>query len=340
MKILVTGAAGFIGFHLVKRLLQEANVSIVGIDNINDYYDTNLKYARLAECGISVTDDSLTQSTSNTNYHFKKLDLTDDIALTALFREENFDYVINAAAQAGVRHSIENPQVYIQSNLLGFANLLENCRQFKIKHFVYLSSSSIYGMNNEVPYKESSNTDYPISLYAATKKSNELMAHSYSHLYKLPTTALRLFSVYGPWGRPDMAPILFAKNILEEKPIKIFNNGNMRRDFTYVADIVESIARITNVIPDENLDHPFYRILNIGNSSSINLLDFVKTLETEIGKDAILEMTPMQPGDVMETYADTQELEKLIHFRPSTPIEVGVKHFIDWYKEFYGYTTS
>lgn len=335
MKVLVTGAAGFIGFHLVKRLLNEKNILVVGIDNINDYYDVNLKYARLRECGIHFPNNSLIQSRTTPNYYFQKLDLADNPALEELFKNQKFDYVINAAAQAGVRYSIENPQAYIQSNLLGFANILENCRHYAIKHLVYLSSSSVYGTHNHVPYKETANTDFPVSLYAATKKSNEVISHTYSHLYQLPTTALRLFTAYGPWGRPDMAPILFTKNIIAGKPIQIFNNGNMRRDFTYIDDIVESIFRVVTVIPEEDCVHPYYRILNVGNSSSISLLDFVETLESAIGKKAIVEMQPIQAGDVVETYASTDELERLINFRPSTSIEVGVKKFVNWYKEYF-----
>lgn len=332
MKVLVTGAAGFIGSHLVKRLLKEKTHIVVGIDNINDYYDVDLKIERLKECGIALTKtEQIQQSETNSNYSFLRICLTDYNILEQLFEEQQFDYVIHTAAQAGVRYSIENPHAYVQSNLVGFANILEVCRQFDIKHLVYTSSSSVYGCHNSVPYKEADNTDYPISFYAATKKSNEVMAHSYSHLYKLPTTALRLFTAYGPSGRPDMAPMLFAKNILEGKAIKVFNNGKMYRDFTYIDDIVEAIYRITSIIPQQDEKHPYYRILNVGNSAPINLMDFIKALESALGKKAILDMQPIQPGDVKETYASTEELEKLINFRPSTPLQTGVDKFVDWY---------
>lgn len=332
MKVLVTGAAGFIGFHLVKRLLEEKTITMVGIDNINDYYNVDLKEERLRECGINLYDtEQIQQSVTNSSYSFQKLCLTNYNNLKQLFEEQQFDYVIHTAAQAGVRYSIENPNAYVQSNLVGFANILEVCRQYDIKHLIYTSSSSVYGCHNAVPYKEADNTDYPISFYAATKKSNEVMAHSYSHLYKLPTTALRLFTAYGPSGRPDMAPMLFAENILRGKPIKVFNNGEMYRDFTYINDIIEVIYRITSIIPQQGEKHPYYRILNVGNSTPINLMDFIRALESALGKKAILDMQPIQPGDVRETYASTEELEKLINFRPSTPLTTGVNKFVDWY---------
>lgn len=336
MKILVTGAAGFIGFHLVKRLLKEKDIIVVGIDNINDYYSVDLKEERLKECGVIPNEtEQIQQSKTNSQFFFQKISLTDFSELESLCKEEQFDYIIHTAAQAGVRYSIENPHAYIQSNLVGFANILEVCRQYKIKHLVYTSSSSVYGSHNAVPYKETDNTDYPISFYAATKKSNEVMAHSYSHLYKLPTTALRLFTAYGPYGRPDMAPMIFTRNILSGKPIKVFNNGEMYRDFTYIDDIVEAIFRIINITPGENEKHPYYRILNVGNSAPINLMDFIKELEIALDKKAILDMQPMQPGDVKETYASTEELEKLINFRPSTPLHVGISKLVDYYTKKY-----
>lgn len=339
MKILVTGAAGFIGFHVVKKLLLLENTEIVGIDNINDYYDVNLKYSRLEICGINrdiISETVTVESKCYPTYHFQKLDVSDKIALCKLFDEHSFDYVIHLAAQAGVRYSIENPDAYVQSNLVGFANILECSRHSNIKHLIYASSSSVYGMNNAIPYSEDDNVDYPVSFYAATKKSNELMAHSYSHLYKLPTTGLRFFTVYGPWGRPDMAPMIFAKAISEGKPIKIFNNGNMMRDFTYIDDIVKGVVKVMITIPDEKDKHPFYRIFNIGNSCAVNLMDFVRTIEKNIGKKAILEMLPMQPGDVKETFADTSLLQEYTNYKPSTALEEGIAHFIEWYIGYYG----
>lgn len=338
MNILITGAAGFIGFHVVKRFLQQKNVEITGIDNISHYYDVGLKYDRLKECGINknlILTDHITQSSDYSDYDFQQLDLSDYHSLDKLFSKKQFDYVIHVAAQAGVRYSIENPSVYVQSNIVGFANILECCRKYKIKHLVYASSSSVYGMHNEIPYREDDNVDYPVSFYAATKKSNELMAHSYSHLYGLPTTGLRLFTVYGPWGRPDMAPMIFAKSIFEEKSIKLYNNGDMLRDFTYINDIVESIFKVVYKIPSETNNHPFYQIFNVGNSCPVNLLDFVKTLEKTIGKKAILDMQPMQPGDVKETYADISHLESFINYKPNTSLEKGISDFIAWYKEYF-----
>lgn len=338
MNVLVTGAAGFIGYYVVKRLLQEQDINVVGIDNLNDYYDVNLKYARLEQCGINtrnISSDSLQNSTTDPNYRFIRLDISDYPNLDTLFRNEKFDIVINMAAQAGVKYSTENPAAYVQSNLVGFANILECCRHHHIKHLVYASSSSVYGTNNEIPFAEEDRVDYPVSFYAATKKSNELMAYSYSHLFQLPTTGVRLFTVYGPWGRPDMAPMLFAKSIYEGKIIKIFNQGDMLRDFTYVENTVESIIRVMDNIPTKGEEHPYYRILNIGNSQPVNLLDFVKTIERAIGIKAKVELLPMLPSDVKETAADTSKLVALVNYKPATDLDVGIERFISWYKEYY-----
>lgn len=335
MKILVTGAAGFIGFHTVKALLRVGH-SVVGLDNINDYYNVNLKYGRLAECGVTkeaIFDDILTQSTQILNYSFQKSDLTDLPTLTTLFVREQFDYVIHLAAQPGVRYSLENPHAYIQSNIVGFMNIMECCRHHQIKHLVYASSSSIYGMNAKIPFSEADQVDYPVSLYAATKKSNELMAHTYSHLYQLPTTGLRFFTVYGPWGRPDMAPMLFANAIATGKSIKVFNGGDMQRDFTYVDDVVEGVIRATENIPSEREVQPFYRLFNIGNSQPIQLMDFIREMEKVMGKKASLDMYPMQPGDVKITYANTSKLAKLIGYKPKTSVEEGISLFIGWYND-------
>lgn len=338
MKILVTGAAGFIGFHLVKKLAENKNTEVTGIDNINDYYDVNLKYARLAACGISkekAGSHVLSRSSTCSNYSFIRMDIANYDALSDLFQTHSFDVVINMAAQAGVRYSLENPQAYIHSNVLGFTNILECCRHTGVKHLVYASSSSVYGMNNTIPFTENEEVDYPVSIYAATKKSNELLAHTYSHLYGLPTTGVRLFTVYGPWGRPDMAPMLFAKSIYDKKAIRVFNQGEMLRDFTFVEDIADGIIRLIEKVPLQEEEHPYYRIVNIGNSAPVKLLDFIHCLETHIGEKALLEMHPMQPGDVKKTYADTSKLEKLTGYKPSTTLEKGVAAFVDWYKSFY-----
>ncbi|MFR9165482.1 MAG: GDP-mannose 4,6-dehydratase [Dysgonomonas sp.] len=338
MKILITGAAGFIGFHIAKCLLKEQNVEAVGLDNINDYYDVNLKYARLSDCGIKrekVRENTFVESDLYPNYKFIKTDISDAENLTDIFNKEQFSIVIHMAAQAGVRYSLENPATYTQSNLVGFANILECSRQYKINHLLYASSSSVYGMTNKVPFCEDDNVDFPVSYYAATKKSNELTAHSYSHLYRLPTTGIRFFTVYGPWGRPDMAPMIFTKSIYEGKPINVFNNGDMERDFTYVDDVVKGVVKLIDKIPDEDETHPFYRILNIGNSKPVKLLDFIHLLEKSIGKNAALEMKPMQPGDVKITYADTAKLEKIIDYKPQTALENGISQFIEWYKSYY-----
>lgn len=336
MRILITGSAGFIGFHLVEKLVKLENTEIIGIDNINEYYDINLKYARLKQSGLPVEKikpNQPVQSTIHTNYTFYQTDISDYAALFAVFKKHQIDVVINMAAQAGVRYSITNPQVYIQSNVLGFTNILECCRHFCIKHLVYASSSSVYGISKQVPFSEDDNTNSPISIYAATKKSNELLAHSYSHLFQLPTTGVRLFTVYGSWGRPDMAPMLFAKSIFENNPIKVFNQGNMSRDFTYVNDIVNGISNLIQQAPDKNTIQPFYQIFNIGNSKPVQLMDFISILEDTIGKKAILEQYPMQPGDVPITYASTDKLEKAINYRPQTSLQEGIPVFIAWFKE-------
>ena len=334
MKFLITGTAGFIGFHLANRLIAKGHDTI-GLDNINGYYDIRLKYARLNETGIYQPDISygkLLQSKTHENYRFIQQHLEDRIALEALFTNQQFDYVINLAAQVGVRYSINNPHPYIDSNIVGFMNILECCRHNAIKHLVYASSSSVYGNSAHVPFSEDDCVDYPISMYAATKKANELMAHTYSHLYHLPTTGLRFFTVYGPYARPDMALFLFAKAITEGKPIKVFNNGDLSRDFTYIDDIIEGIARVIDHIPDGNVPHPYYQLFNIGHSYPVPLMDFIRTLEKALGKKAILEMCPMQQGDVTTTYADTSDLEKVVHYKPQTSLEDGVSRFATWWK--------
>lgn len=340
MKILITGSAGFIGSKLVQELANKGH-DIVGLDNINNYYDIKLKYGRLDTLtGIrekQIEEGLLTQSQTYHNYRFIKLDLQDKDNIEKLFNNEQFDVVCHLAAQAGVRYSITNPESYITSNIIGFFNILENCRHHKIKHLVYASSSSVYGMNSKVPFSEEDKTDQPVSLYAATKKSNELLAYSYSHLYGIATTALRFFTVYGPWGRPDMAPFLFTKAIKSNEPIKIFNNGNMVRDFTYIDDIVEGVINVVEQKPKQNesKSKPQYKIYNIGNSQPIKLMSFISTLEKELAQKAEKIFMPMQPGDVMQTNADVSNLEKDFNFKPTTPIEEGVSQFINWYKQFY-----
>ena len=335
MSILVTGAAGFIGFHLCKRLLEEG-IEIVGIDNLNSYYDVELKNSRLQELS----------KVSNKNFHFYKINIEDKNEIDKIFNVWDFDTVLHLAAQAGVRYSIENPHSYINSNLVGFGNILENCRRSKIKNFIYASSSSVYGGNKDLPFREDQNVDHPVSLYAATKKANELMAHTYSHLYGIPTTGLRFFTVYGPWGRPDMALFLFTKAILENSPIKVFNHGKMIRDFTYIDDVVESLTRLTNkpATSEKNLSainqSPSkswapYRIFNIGNSNPTPLMEFIKAIENKLGIEAKKEFIQMQPGDVPITSSDTSSLEDWIGYRPSTSVNDGVSKFIEWYKSFY-----
>jgi UDP-glucuronate 4-epimerase len=345
MKILVTGTAGFIGFHLVQKLLQKGD-TIVGIDNINDYYDVNLKYDRLSKTGISQDAEKWhvkNQSSIFPGYTFIRMNLEDREELNQLFITEQFDAVCNLAAQAGVRYSIENPHSYISSNIVGFMNILEACRHNKIQHLIYASSSSVYGNSEKMPLSVTDSVDNPISLYAATKKSNELMAHTYSHLFNIRTTGLRFFTVYGPWGRPDMAPILFANAISNGKPIKVFNNGNLERDFTYVDDIVEGIVRVIdssfhkNQNQETSIQHPktLYSIYNIGNGNPVKLLDFIETMETALGRKAIKEFLPMQPGDVYKTFADVTALNNDFGYEPHTSIQKGIGEFVKWFKEYY-----
>lgn len=335
-KVLVTGAAGFIGFHVCQYLAIQG-VEVVGIDNINDYYDVNLKYSRLKELGVDSIQaeqfQKVAASIKYSNFRFVRVNLEDRDYLPELFKQECFDAVINLAAQAGVRYSLENPMAYVDSNIVGFVNLLECCRHHKIGHLVYASSSSVYGENGKVPFSEEDRVDYPVSLYAATKKSNELMAHTYSHLYQIPTTGLRFFTVYGPWGRPDMAPILFASAISDGSPIKVFNNGEMSRDFTYIDDIVQGIARALGKPAGADQPHPLYQVFNIGNGSPVSLMEFIETLEQNLGKVAEKIMLPMQPGDVPRTWADTKHLNAL-GYQSTTPISVGVKAFVKWYNHY------
>tara|TARA_R110002051_G_scaffold265495_4_gene325340 strand:+ start:2796 stop:3815 length:1020 start_codon:yes stop_codon:yes gene_type:complete len=338
MKILVTGAAGFIGFHLSKALLSKDH-TVVGIDNINDYYDVNLKYARLNELGISreQSEKFLNRATGavyKDSFQFVRMNLEDRENLPVLFKESEFDVVCNLGAQAGVRYSIENPETYIDSNVVGFLNILECCRHHKIKHLLYASSSSVYGENKKVPFSTSDNVDYPISLYAATKKSNELMAHTYSHLFGIPTTGLRFFTVYGPWGRPDMAIYLFADAISKNRSIKVFNNGNMSRDFTYIDDIVNGIEILLANPPEKTAQKPAYRVSNIGNGSPQSLGDFIKAIETSFGVEAKKEFLPMQAGDVPQTWADVREIEKL-GYKSLTAINEGVLKFVEWFKKYH-----
>jgi len=331
MKYLVTGAAGFIGNFVSERLC-DAGHEVIGLDNLNDYYDPNLKLSRLKR--LDKFD----------NFTFRKLDLADREGIASLFADEQFDRVIHLAAQAGVRYSIENPMAYIDSNLVGMATILEGCRHNKVEHLVYASSSSVYGMNEKMPFSTEDAVDHPVSLYAATKKSNELMAHSYSHLYDLPTTGLRFFTVYGPWGRPDMAPFLFTDAILNDREIKVFNHGKMKRDFTYIDDIVEGIIRIQNVVPLRNADNSNtspssskapYKIFNIGNNEPIPLMQFIEAIENAAGKKASKNYMPMQAGDVPATFADIDSLQKEVGFKPETKIDDGMQHFVTWFKEYY-----
>ena len=338
MKILITGTAGFIGFHLAKKLLEMGN-EVVGLDNINDYYDVQLKHARLAELGIDIARQSALirldklksithQSTKYPKHTFIKANLSNRDTMECIFREGKFDAVCNLAAQAGVRYSIENPHAYIESNINGFMNILEGCRHNDIKNLSYASSSSVYGLNKKQPFKTSHRTDTPISLYAATKKSNELMAHTYSHLYNMQTTGLRFFTVYGSWGRPDMAPMLFADAILNDRSIKVFNHGKMSRDFTYVDDIVDGIIKV--------IENPSpYNIYNIGNNSPVNLMRFIVIIENAIGKKAVKKFMDIQPGDVVETFADVSGLINDFDYKPKTSLSIGVNEFVRWYKEFY-----
>ena len=333
MKILVTGSAGFIGFHLTEKLLERGD-EVVGIDSINDYYDPKLKYARLSESGIGAEAEVFgqeVQSSKHAGYRFIRMKLEDREALQELFAGEKFDIVVNLAAQAGVRYSLENPYAYIESYIIGFLSLLECARHNPVKHFVYASSSSVYGGNTKTPFSEEDRVDNPVSLYAATKKSNELMAHVYSKLYGIPTTGLRFFTVYGPWGRPDMAPILFTKAILAGEPIKVFNNGNLSRDFTYIDDIVEGVTRVISKVPEICENHPVpAEVYNIGCGHPMQLMDFIRTLEEVLGKRAEIMMMPMQKGDVYTTYADTLKLEQGMHYKPKIELEEGVQRFVEW----------
>ena len=334
MKIIVTGAAGFIGFHVVKSLIEQGH-EVVGIDNINSYYDVKLKYDRLAKTGIMMNEIQLhqfAQSKTFPSYRFMHLDLTERESLHSLFDEEHFSHVVHLAAQAGVRYSLQNPYAYIDSNIVGFINILEVCRQFLVKHLVYASSSSVYGANTELPYKESDRTDTPVSLYAATKRANELMAYTYAKLYNIPTTGIRFFTVYGPWGRPDMSPTLFMKAIESKETIKVFNNGNMKRDFTYIDDIVAGLIKIVPSPPKVEIP---YAIYNIGYSSPVKIMDFIVAIEKVTEKRAVIEMIDMQPGDVIATYADISLLEKDFGYKPSTPLYIGIQRFYKWFKEYY-----
>lgn len=353
MKVLVTGAAGFIGANVIKRLFEkphDGELQVVGLDNINNYYSTDLKIGRLETCGIHVSGEiqwyKFHKSEKWDGYRFVRMNLEDTKAMQFLFANEEFDIVINLAAQAGVRYSIENPHAYIESNIDGFINILEGCRHNQVKHLVYASSSSVYGLNGNVPFSEHDSIAHPVSLYAATKKSNELMAHAYSKLYSIPTTGLRFFTVYGPWGRPDMSPFLFMDAILNNRPIKVFNNGDMMRDFTYIDDIVEGIVRICDVIPQGDADwndkkadpasSPApYRIYNIGNSQPTKLMDYIQCIEKSIGREAEKIFMPMQPGDVYQTYADSSALAEATGFKPDTSLQEGIDRTVDWFKNYY-----
>lgn len=331
-KILVTGTLGFIGYHLTKKLINDG-YQVVGIDNINNYYDTTLKYGKLPFLGITnkqIDDNKEYLSNTYHNYKFIKLDICDRENLEALFQNEKFDIVCNMAAQAGVQYSIENPHTYIKNNVSGFINILDACHQIKVKHFIYASSSSVYGNRDKSPFTEADIVDCPLSIYAASKKANELMAHSYSHLHQLKTTGLRFFTVYGPWGRPDMAPFIFTKNIIENKSIKVFNEGNMERDFTYIDDIIGGIMLI---VKGEN--NYTYKIYNIGNANPVNLNEFIKAIEKSVGRKAQIIYRPMRDGDVIKTHADVSLLIKDYNYKPATSIEVGIAKFVDWYKEYY-----
>ncbi len=325
MKVLVTGAAGFIGYHVALKLLARGD-SVIAVDNLNDYYDVSLKEARL----VSIQTHPNAQ-----NFHFIKQDIADTAGLLALFETHLPQRVVHLAAQAGVRYSLQNPHAYVQSNLVGFTNILEACRHNGVEHLVYASSSSVYGGNNKLPFSEQDNVDSPVSLYAATKKANELMAHTYSHLYALPTTGLRFFTVYGPWGRPDMSPFLFADAILNDRPIKVFNHGDMMRDFTYIDEIVEGVIRVLDKVATPATGNVPYRIFNIGNNQPEKLMDFIAALEGALGKTAQKEFLPMQAGDVKSTFADTSALEAWVGFKPSTPLKQGVEAFVSWYVDFY-----
>ncbi|HLR31981.1 MAG TPA: NAD-dependent epimerase [Fodinibius sp.] len=348
MKILVTGAAGFIGFHLGKRLIREGH-QVIGLDNINDYYSTDLKYDRLAELGIpkeEIIEGELVESRRHENMRFIKTDLENKPAIDDLFEEEGLDVVVNLAAQAGVRYSLKDPYRYIESNITGFLNLLESARHHSLKHLIYASSSSVYGANTNMPFSTSDNVDHPMSLYAASKKANELMAHTYSNLFNIPTSGLRFFTVYGPWGRPDMALFLFAEAMLNDEPINVFNHGRMERDFTYIDDIVEGIARLVPKPPSPNAswsgDTPEpatsfapYRIFNIGNSNPVQLMDFIREIEKQLGIEAQKKMLPIQPGDVPKTWANVDDFFEYTDFKPQVGVEEGIRNFVDWYRSYY-----
>lgn len=349
-KILITGTAGFIGFHLAEKLISQGGYMITGLDVVNDYYDVNLKYARLKQKGISREDvqyGKLLKSSKHDNYQFIQLDLTDKEGIASLFQQQQFDYVVHLAAQAGVRYSMVNPHAYTNSNVTGFLNILEGCRSISVKHLVYASTSSVYGLNEKMPLNAHESTEHPLTLYAATKKANEMMAHSYSHLFHIPTTGVRFFTVYGTWGRPDMALFLFAEAMIEGKPIKVFNNGNMVRDFTYVDDITEALRRIMEqpatpesnwnaLDPDSATSSAPYKILNIGNSKPIKLMDYVEAAEEALRLKAIKDFLPMQLGDVPETNADVTDLINDYGYKPSTEVKDGVRKFIEWYRSYYG----
>jgi UDP-glucuronate 4-epimerase len=347
MKILITGTAGFIGFKLALALAERGD-QVIGIDNINDYYDVGVKYGRLEYSGFSGPYDygKLKWSEKYPGLGFMKINLEDRQGLEKLFQEQKFDRVCNLAAQAGVRYSLTNPHAYVESNLVGYVNLLECCRHNNVQHFVYASSSSVYGLNETQPFSTHDNVDHPISLYAATKKSNELMAHTYSHLYGLPSTGLRFFTVYGPWGRPDMALFLFTKAMLEDRPINVFNHGRMQRDFTYIDDIVEGVVRVIDKIPSGNPEwtgkNPDpsssgapYRLYNIGNNNPVELMDFIRALEKTLGIEARKNFMPLQPGDVPSTYADVDDLVQDLGYKPETSVEEGIARFVQWYREFF-----
>jgi UDP-glucuronate 4-epimerase len=348
MKILVTGTAGFIGSHLAQRLLARGD-EVVGLDSINDYYDVRVKYGRLQRAGIREADiayNTLVTSRTQPNYRFIKLQLEDVEAMNALFAAEKFDAVCNLAAQAGVRYSLQNPRAYIDSNIIGFLNILEACRHHGVKNLSYASSSSVYGLNEELPFSTSHNVDHPISLYAASKKSNELMAHTYSHLFGIATTGLRFFTVYGPWGRPDMALFLFTKAAIEGKTIDVFNHGKMLRDFTYIDDIVEGVVRVidnpakanpawSGQAPDPSSSSAPWKVYNIGNNNPVQLMDFIEAIERALGMKIKKNLMPLQAGDVPATYADVTDLVEDLHYQPATPVQVGIDRFVAWYREFF-----
>jgi UDP-glucuronate 4-epimerase len=348
MKYLVTGVAGFIGFHVAQKIIDRGD-EVVGLDIINEYYDVNLKYSRLEYRGIPKSEikfGKVVQSTTQKSYRFIQLDLAQKEPLIALFEREKFDVVIHLAAQAGVRHSLSHPEVYIESNIMAFLNILEGCRFHAVKHLVYASSSSVYGSNEKMPFSTSDSVDHPISLYAASKKANEMMAHTYSHLFGIPTTGLRFFTVYGPWGRPDMALFLFTEAILKGEPIQVFNYGNMKRDFTFIDDIVEGVVKVADrpaspnpdfdpQNPDPGSSKAPYKVYNIGNSDPVLLIDYIKAVEKGLGRTAKMELLPLQPGDVPASHADVTDLVRDTGYKPATPIEKGVKAFTDWYLEYY-----